>query len=640
MSVSLVCLFYFFFFTSNAQCLSDVEECTERFMELPLVSKRAGQIGTKVAVNGPLDNEIRILRGFPFNCPTNITSLILGIDVRVATGIRTRFPSVQLFRISNNSNNMYSVVAESERIIYYSTSNVSTSGVFEYPLDPPISVQNGDNLAISQPDENESIVVVHYIGNMPWVTVEFPFGTTSYTTPVNSSLNDQLVLVHPIITDTHCVMSTVNETAFRSYSLLINEVSPLMMQRQIIYPEIEFYCNGSITKWIYGATINDSNTQQPELQIWRQTSPSNYIKVGSSSITMSNSTIHGSNVFEFIPKSPLSFQEGDIFGVFNPPNTQVNLHEQEGNGPLNLIQTTNLYSAPSTFTSQHTTVKMNFPLVTVEIQVDTTVTSLYVTSSKIQDEASFSSVPVTFSSVYFTTQSVIQSVSIASAFSTAMSTESINIQSTQNPMSFTQSLNSQTSVTSVSHTSSIRRPISQSDSVSISSTSGTLISSSVSITGSSTSNPQESLLPAIAGGLVGIIVLLLLLLALCAIVVIVMMFRSKKKKNVALGNNQMEAQYEEVGPRNELSFHNELYHSVESQGPFEVPSQYSKLNFTASSDTNQSNDNVPFYTDISQSNFDDQINTMKNLAYREVNYDEDCDMIDNPLYESEKKQMN
>ena len=144
------------------------------------------------------------------------------------------------------------------------------------------------------------------------------------------------------------------------------------MKRQIIYPEIKFYCNGSITKWIYGATINDSNTQQPELQIWRQTSPSNYMKVGSNSIKMSNSTIHGSNVFKFIPKSPLSFQEGDIFGVFNPPNAQVSLHEQEGNGPLNLIQATTLYSAPSTFIIQPTTVKLklNFPLVTVEIEVD------------------------------------------------------------------------------------------------------------------------------------------------------------------------------------------------------------------------------------------------------------------------------
>ena len=189
-----------FALSGNAQCLSDVEGCTERFMELPLVSKRAEQIGRKVAVNGPLNNEIRILRGFAFNCSTNITSLILGIDVREATGIRTRFPSVQLFRKLKNSNNMYSVVAESERTIYYSIYNVSTSGVFEYPLNPPISVQNGDSLAVSQPDENESIVVIHYIDNVQWGTVQFLFGTTSYTTPVNSSLNDQLVLVHPIIT--------------------------------------------------------------------------------------------------------------------------------------------------------------------------------------------------------------------------------------------------------------------------------------------------------------------------------------------------------------------------------------------------------------------------------------------------------
>ena len=159
-----------------------------------------------------------------------------------------------------------------------------------------------------------------------------------------------------------------------------------------------------------------------------------------------------------------------------------------------------------------------------------------------------------------------------------MSTENINFQSTKSPMS-SQSFISQTSVTSISHTSSRRRPfstISQSDSVSASTTSRILISSGVSTTSSSTSSPQENSLPAIVGGLVGIIVVLLLLLVLCAIVVFAMMFRSKKKKVVALRKIGIEAQCnycvyafifyfiftdEEVGPNNELAFRNELYDS-------------------------------------------------------------------------------
>ena len=215
MSASLVCLFYFLFFTSeehhyclliydsfailgHAQCLSDVEGCTDRFMELPLVSKRAEQIGRKEALNGLLSDELRVFRDLHFNCSTNITSLILGIDVREATGNRTLFPSIQIFR-RNTSNNVYSLVAGSERTIYYSTSNVSTSEVFEYPLDPPISVQSEETLAVSQPDENESIVVVHYItgNNVNWNTIQYEIGTTSFDM-AGSQVNRQLVLVYPI----------------------------------------------------------------------------------------------------------------------------------------------------------------------------------------------------------------------------------------------------------------------------------------------------------------------------------------------------------------------------------------------------------------------------------------------------------
>ena len=217
MSVSLVCLLYFLFFTSkehhyclliydsvaikgNAQCFSNVEECTERFMELPLVSKRAEQIGRKEAVNGLLSNELRVFRDHLFNCSTNITSLILGIDVREATGNRTHFPSIQLFRLNNG---LYSLVTGSERIIYYSTSNVSTSGVFEYLLNPPISVQSSDILAVSQPHERESVVVVHYIDHVQWLTVQYQFGTTSFTM-ANLTINEQLVLVYPITGNLFC----------------------------------------------------------------------------------------------------------------------------------------------------------------------------------------------------------------------------------------------------------------------------------------------------------------------------------------------------------------------------------------------------------------------------------------------------
>uniref|UniRef100_A0A1X7SX18 Uncharacterized protein n=1 Tax=Amphimedon queenslandica TaxID=400682 RepID=A0A1X7SX18_AMPQE len=120
-------------------------------MDLSLVTYRAEHINTN-AVGNDLDNELRVLQEYQFNCSsTTITSLILGIDVRVATDTRNLYPSVQVFRPNG------SLVTGSERTIYYSTTNVSTSGVFEYPLNPPIPVMSGDLLAVSQPPQGDSV---------------------------------------------------------------------------------------------------------------------------------------------------------------------------------------------------------------------------------------------------------------------------------------------------------------------------------------------------------------------------------------------------------------------------------------------------------------------------------------------------
>ena len=125
-------------------------------MDLSLVKYRAQQRNNQ-RLTTALDNELRVLQEYQFNCSsTNITSLILGIDVRRATGSRTLFPSVQVFRSNGDP------VTGSERTIYYSTSNVSTSGVYEYPLNPPISVTDEDLLAVSQPSQQNSVVRVYY----------------------------------------------------------------------------------------------------------------------------------------------------------------------------------------------------------------------------------------------------------------------------------------------------------------------------------------------------------------------------------------------------------------------------------------------------------------------------------------------
>ena len=129
-----------------------------------------------------------------------------------------------------------------------------------------------------------------------------------------------------------------------------------------------FSCNGSVTRWIYGGEDSGNNMNKPELQIWRQLGPNNYNKIGSSLVNAS--TMIGTNLYEFIPQTPLQFQEGDIFGVHIPKTSQsiFSLYEQVGNGPLNERVSGNADNPYSTITQALLTDTTNdFPLVTVEV---------------------------------------------------------------------------------------------------------------------------------------------------------------------------------------------------------------------------------------------------------------------------------
>ena len=137
-----------------------------------------------------------------------------------------------------------------------------------------------------------------------------------------------------------------------------------------IYSEMKFSCNGSVTKWIYGAVDQNRATGDlPKLQIWHQTGPTSYNKQGSSLVTANISI--APNVYEYYPVTPLEFQEGDIFGVHIPDdnNSQLCLYEQRVSGPINVYIDNEVNSpAPTTINSMLTTVAANdFPLVTIII---------------------------------------------------------------------------------------------------------------------------------------------------------------------------------------------------------------------------------------------------------------------------------
>ena len=81
----------------------------------------------------------------------------------------------------------------------------------------------------------------------------------------------------------------------------------------------------------------------------------------------------GTNLFEFIPQTPLQFQEGDIFGIYQVDRF---LYDQKHNGPRNLRSRGILNSSPQTISITELENDGNdFPLVTVEISNISTISA-------------------------------------------------------------------------------------------------------------------------------------------------------------------------------------------------------------------------------------------------------------------------
>ena len=178
-----------------------------------------------------------------------------------------------------------------------------------------------------------------------------------------------------LIIDDYCVKSlnSIKPADVIENTLEIHHSEVIRESRQYVYPEMQFFCNGSVTKWIFGATYDHSqdpnwsiDTKLPELQIWKQLNGLMYIKKGYSLLKASTIRSIGNNLYEHIPQNPLEFNEGDIFGIQIPDKSEIELYEQKMSGPANLM--INAKYAPSTIGNKiFHTYENDFPLVTIEI---------------------------------------------------------------------------------------------------------------------------------------------------------------------------------------------------------------------------------------------------------------------------------
>ena len=167
------------------------------------------------------------------------------------------------------------------------------------------------------------------------------------------------------VTDSPCTSHFPSRSILRQSALDVNINNVRIRDnQQRLFTDITFTCNGSITKWIVGGTA-ENGASLPELQIWRNTGATSYIKA-SFSILPSSTAPDSNNIVEYIPNPPLEFQEGDILGVYQPrqKDSALVVYYQDRDGPVNYLEGNNPLSELSLGTSSN---EYDYPLVTVEI---------------------------------------------------------------------------------------------------------------------------------------------------------------------------------------------------------------------------------------------------------------------------------
>ena len=94
-------------------------------------------------------------------------------------------------------------------------------------------------------------------------------------------------------------------------------------RRQYISPEINFTCDGMITKWIIVANsfTGENNQFFPELQVWRNVGNDTYHKISGTHIFLPFVPTSTNTLYEYSSFDPISVRAGDVLGVFTPDNS-------------------------------------------------------------------------------------------------------------------------------------------------------------------------------------------------------------------------------------------------------------------------------------------------------------------------------
>ena len=101
---------------------------------------------------------------------------------------------------------------------------------------------------------------------------------------------------------------------------------------QVLFPGMNFTCNGSIQSLIFGAQWQGNSSSFPELQIWRPQGNQSFSKIKSTLINMTGENT--SKLYQYNLSSPLAFGPGDILGYYQPASQLGLYFEWDGRGQL------------------------------------------------------------------------------------------------------------------------------------------------------------------------------------------------------------------------------------------------------------------------------------------------------------------
>ena len=108
----------------------------------------------------------------------------------------------------------------------------------------------------------------------------------------------------------------------------------------------------------------------PDLQIWRRNATNTFTKVGNTTLRVETGS-SDMTCYEYSPPTPLSFQTGDVLGIFQPDmeRNRLRLYFQSGAGPQNYYETlnsNNIVEPPSDMFVLGTMFQNDLPLISVE----------------------------------------------------------------------------------------------------------------------------------------------------------------------------------------------------------------------------------------------------------------------------------